>query len=123
MNKTPFRFFLKWIPAFAGITIAATALAQFDPHPELDWFTIETPHFYVHYHKGEERSANTVAKIAEEVYGPITSLYKYEPSEKVSFVISDVSDYGNGATDYYGNRIEIYATTLDVDFRVRGTRN
>jgi Tol biopolymer transport system component len=112
-----------WIPAFAGMIMAVQAFAQFDPHPELDWYTIETPHFYVIYHKGGERSANTAAKIAEEVYGPITSLYKYEPDDKVSLVISDVSDYGNGATDYYGNRIEIYATTLDVDFRMRGTHN
>jgi len=102
---------------------ACGSYAQFDPHPELDWYTIETPHFYIHYHDGAEHSANTVAKIAEEVYGPITSLYKYKPTEKVSFVVSDISDYGNGATDYYGNRIEIYATTLDIDFRLRGTHN
>ena len=106
------------------LLIASGSLfAQFEPHPELEWYTIETLHFYVHYHQGTERTANTVAKIAEESYGPITSLYKYEPNDKVSFVISDVSDYGNGATDYYGNRIEIYATTLDVDFRMRGTHN
>ena len=43
--------------------------SQFDPHPELDWFTLETKHFYVHYHSGTERTAQTVAKIAEEVYG------------------------------------------------------
>lgn len=97
------------------------AFSQFDSHPELDWFTIETKHFYIHYHSGTERTANTVAKIAEEIYGPITSLYKYEPDEKVSFIINDVSDISNGATDYYGNRIEIFATALDYD--LRGTHN
>jgi Tol biopolymer transport system component len=105
------------------IIFTSQLFAQFDPHPELDWFSIETKHFYVHYHTGSERTANTVAKIAEEVYGPITSLYNFKPTDKTSFVINDANDYGNGATDYYGNRIEIYATTLDIDFKFRGTHN
>ncbi|MEO6695591.1 MAG: biopolymer transporter Tol, partial [Ignavibacteria bacterium] len=95
--------------------------AQFDSHPELDWFTIETKNFYVHYHTGTERTANTIAKIAEEIYGPITSLYKHKPEEKVSFIVNDVSDVANGAADYYGNRIEIFASALDYD--LRGTHN
>ncbi|MBK7254750.1 MAG: hypothetical protein IPI04_12810 [Ignavibacteria bacterium] len=65
-------------------------LSQFDSHPELDWFTIETKHFFIHYHSGTERTANTAAKIAEDIYGPITSLYKFEPNEKVNFIINDV---------------------------------
>lgn len=95
--------------------------SQFESHPELEWFTIETPHFYINYHEGSERTANTVAKIAEEIYGPITSLYNYQPDKKVSFIINDVSDVANGAADYYGNRIEIYATSMDYD--LRGTHN
>ncbi|MGH2574126.1 MAG: biopolymer transporter Tol, partial [Ignavibacteria bacterium] len=116
--------FIKRVVILAALVLNSFYLfAQFDPHPELEWYTIETKHFYIHYHKGSERTANTTAKIAEEIYGPITSLYKYEPSDKVSFVINDVSDFGNGATDYYGNRIEIYATTIDVDTKLRGTHN
>ncbi|MCI0449361.1 MAG: biopolymer transporter Tol [Chlorobi bacterium] len=95
--------------------------AQFEPNPELDWFTIETQHFYIHYHKGTERTANLVAKIAEEIYGPITSLYNYRPDDKTSWIINDESDISNGATDYYGNRIEIAAVALDFD--LRGTHN
>jgi len=95
--------------------------SQFEPNPELDWYTIETEHFYVHYHKGTERTANIVAKIAEEVYGPITSLYNYRPDEKTSWIINDESDISNGATDYYGNRIEIASASLDFD--LRGTHN
>ncbi len=103
----------------AGFTL--NGFAQFDPNPELEWFTIETDHFYVHYHKGTERTANTVAKIAEEIYGPITSLYGYRPSSKTSWIVNDESDFSNGATDYYGNRIEIASSALDFD--LRGTHN
>lgn len=95
--------------------------SQFEPNPELDWFTIETEHFYIHYHKGTERTAKITAKIAEEIYGPITTLYNYRPEEKTSWIINDESDISNGATDYYGNRIEIAAVALDFD--LRGTHN
>jgi Tol biopolymer transport system component len=95
--------------------------AQFEPNPELEWFTIETQNFYIHYHKGTERTANLVAKIAEEIYGPITSLYNYKPKDKTSWIINDESDISGGATDYYGNRIEISLVALDFD--LRGTHN
>ena len=38
-------------------------------HPELEWRSIETEHFFVHYHSGTERTAHLVAKIAEDVRG------------------------------------------------------
>lgn len=110
-----------FILIFGAFFINNITFGQFDPNPELDFYTIETQHFYVHYHKGTERTANAVAKIAEEIYGPITSLYNYKPSDKTSFIINDESDYSNGATDYYGNRIEIAAVALDFD--LRGTHN
>jgi hypothetical protein len=120
MFKT--RFFLSVITCFVILFWSGErASAQFEPHPELDWHTIETPHFMVHYHTGAERTANTIAKIAEEIYGPITSLYNYVPDQKVNFVVNDASDVANGATDYFGNRIEIYASALDYD--LRGTHN
>ncbi|HMS32546.1 MAG TPA: biopolymer transporter Tol [Ignavibacteria bacterium] len=110
-----------YLIAFIVLCPAGKIFSQFDPHPELDWFTIETKNFYVHYHSGTERTASTIAKIAEEVYGPITSLYDYKPDERVHFIVNDVSDIANGATDYFGNRIEIFASALDYD--LRGTHN
>lgn len=106
---------------FVILCLTSSVFAQFDPNPELDWYTIETTHFYVHYYKGTVRTANTAAIIAEEIYGPITSLYNYEPKDKVSLIFNDESDFSNGATDYYGNRIEIAAGALD--FELRGTHN
>jgi Tol biopolymer transport system component len=90
-------------------------------HPELEWNTIESEHFYVHYHNGAERTGQTVAKIAEEIYEPVTSLYEHEPNQKVSFVIRDYDDISNGAAYFYDNKIVIYAPSMDFDFR--GTHN
>lgn len=90
-------------------------------HPELSWLTVETDHFQVHYHKGAERTAALVAKIAEEIYPPITSLYLYEPDGKIHFIIRDHDDFSNGITYYYDNKIEIWATPMD--FVLRGNHN
>ncbi len=86
-------------------------------HGELEWKTIETKHFFVNYHVGAERTANVIAKIAEDIYGPVTSLYQHEPDHKVSFIIKDFDDYSNGAAYFYDNKIEIWAPSLDFPFR------
>lgn len=90
-------------------------------HPELEWFTIETEHFMVHYHAGTERTASLTAKIAEDIYEPITSLYQYEPDTKISFIIRDHDDNSNGAAFYLDNKVEIWAPAMD--FHLRGTHN
>ena len=100
-------------------------------HGELNWRTIRTPHFDVHYHqlpdkndptvsKGPERTAYLAAKIAEEIYEPITRLYNYKP-ERIHFIIRDTDDYSNGGAYYYDNKIEIWASSLD--FELRGNHN
>jgi WD40 repeat protein len=106
-----------------GLLWAASASAQDDEfyHPELSWRTIETDHFYVHYHEGAERTARVVAKVAEDVYLPVTTLYHHEPDGKVSFVIKDYDDYSNGGAYFFDNKIEIFASSLDFD--LRGTHN
>ena len=101
--------------------LARNSFAQFTEfHPELEWYTIKGEHIEVHFHKEAERTAKVVAKIADEVWGPITSLYDYEPST-VHYVIKDLDDYSNGATYFFDNKIEIWTSALDFD--LRGTHN
>ncbi len=96
---------------------AVTAFGQWDRyHPEYNWYTIKGRHVVVHFHEGAERTARIVAKIADEVWDPITTLYEYEP-ETVHFVIKDIDDYANGATYFFDNKIEIWASSLDFDLR------
>ncbi len=103
------------------LTISVTILAQYNEfESEYDWFTIEGENVFVHYHEGAERTAKVIAKIGDEVWGPITSLYGYAP-DKVHYVIKDKDDYSNGATYFFDNKIEIWASALDFD--LRGTHN
>ncbi|MFA3782903.1 biopolymer transporter Tol [Melioribacteraceae bacterium 4301-Me] len=95
--------------------------AQFNEYnPNYQWLTIKGKHVFVHFHPEAERTARVIAKIADEVWGPITSLYQYEP-EPVHFVIKDIDDYSNGATYFFDNKIEIWASALDFD--LRGSHN
>ncbi len=88
---------------------------------DLDWYTIETEHFLVHYHAGENgegsRTARVVSRIAEDVFEPITSLYDYRPDTKVSFILKDFEDYSNGAAYFFDNMIEIWSPALQTTFR------
>jgi len=86
-------------------------------HPELDWRTIETDHFLIHYHDETTRSAQETAAIAEKIYEPITSFYEFEPKSKTHIIIQDTDDIANGAAYYYDNKILIWALPLDFDLR------
>jgi Tol biopolymer transport system component len=99
----------------------SVSFSQFnDFNPDYNWLTIKGKHVRVHYHEEAERTARTVAKIADEVWEPITSLYQYEP-ETIDFIIKDIDDFSNGATYFFDNKIEIWASSLDFD--LRGTHN
>lgn len=102
---------------------ASIAHAQFENynHPELKWYTIQTEHFNIHFHSGQERTPNLIAKIAEEIYGPVTRAYHFEPDDRIDIIVRDHDDYSNGAAFYYDNKIEIWAPSLE--FLLRGTNN
>lgn len=107
--------FLNFTVALLLCVSSSTALALNDT--SLKWNTITTPHFEVHYHDGAEWTAQQVARVAEEINGPITELYQYEPKYPVHFIIKDTQDYANGAAYFYENRVELWATNLEFGFR------
>lgn len=131
--KILFRTHLFWSTGlltllFAGIVSLPHDLqAQRDPglydypYHHMDWYTIESDHFLIHFQEGNSRPAQVVSRIAEEVYGPITGLYDHEPDHKVNFLLIDRLDYSNGAAFFYDNKVEIWLPALDSP--LRGTHN
>lgn len=118
-KKLPLVFGMLLLPLFAS----AQTDPQFYDYPQnhLDWFTIESSHFMVHFQEGNSRSAQVISRIAEEIYPPITNLYQYEPEDKVSIVIKDREDYSNGAAYFFDNKIDIWLPALNTP--LRGTHN
>ena len=86
-------------------------------HPEIQWETIETPHFRIHFYSETEVSARKGAMIAENIYDPITNLYSYEPFDKTDIIFIDVDDISNGAAYFYDNKIIIWTSPLDFELR------
>ena len=78
-------------------------------HPELNWQTFETNHFKIIYHHGIEVLANEVARVAEQVYGPITTDLGMEPPNKTPIIVTDYLDYSNGLSTPLGHYIIIWA--------------
>ncbi len=100
------------------------------PQNHLEWSTLESDHFLVHYQQGcpesvapcpeqaqIEETAQTILQIAEEVYGPITQLYDHMPDSKVSIILKDRVDYSNGAAYFFDNTIDIWLPSLDTPLR------
>ena len=113
-NFIKFIFFI-----FLIFTLPNSGWSQdiFYNHPELDWFTIKTDHFQIHYHNGAEYTAKKVAQIAESIYGPVTELYSYNKNKIIHLIIRDHDDYSNGVAYYYDDKVEIWAPAMDFDLR------
>ena len=86
-------------------------------HPELDWQTIETDHFRIHFYSETEQSAREGATVAERIYPFVTNLYQYKPFDKTDIVFTDVDDISNGAAYFYDNKIIIWTSPLDFELR------
>ncbi len=104
-----------WSPARAQLNAGAN-------HPDLVWKVLETEHFSITYHEGLEGFARRTAQAAEDVFEPITRLYGYVPEDKVRLILRDLDDIGNGLTYYHLGTIEIWATSINIEFDFRGTK-
>lgn len=78
---------------------ALPAIAKFDPI--FTWTTLETPHFYIHYHQGEEELAKRVVVIAEDVHDRLVPRVKWDPTGRTHIVLVDAMDDTNGLTTVF----------------------
>lgn len=99
-----------------SLPIHLSSQSQYN-HPEIEWQTIETEHFKIHFYTDTEILAREAAGIVEYVYPFITDLYQYEPKEKTHLTFIDTEDVANGVAYYYDNKIVIWASPLDIALR------
>ncbi|HFC53670.1 MAG TPA: hypothetical protein ENJ43_04485 [Gammaproteobacteria bacterium] len=82
--------------------------------PTLNWRTLQTPHFNIHFHPGEEELAARVAGLAERVHQRLTGELEWRPGERTEVVLSDESASPNGfASPLPFNFIQIYPVVPD----------
>lgn len=78
--------------------------------PRLQFRTLRTAHFVIHYHEGAERTAARLAQLAEEVHARLADAAGADHDRRVTHVVlADQSDAPNGfATVVPWNAIVLY---------------
>jgi hypothetical protein len=93
---------------FSLILTAQVPLPAFNP--TLDWETIETEHFLIHYDSQISEGAERLSQRVEPIYRKLTANFQWEPSSKTHLVLCDFTDDSNGlSTPLPYNTIYLYA--------------
>ncbi|HLG19490.1 MAG TPA: BamA/TamA family outer membrane protein [Bdellovibrionota bacterium] len=100
-------------------TVAMPSPAQAYNYPEIEWRTVETKHFIIHYYPQVEWSARKVAVVAEEVYPIVTGIYDYEPKHRTHIVVRDDEDTSNGFAVFNLGWLTIWASPSTLSLRGR----
>ena len=96
--------------------------------PSLDWYTLESPHFILHYHSGLEEMAQDAIRVAEEAHILLCPLLQWSPGAKTQVVLTDFVDGANGSArvvpynlvQLQGAAPELRSTLNDYDDWLRG---
>jgi hypothetical protein len=102
------------VVAFAFSVLTASNAHADDPR--LDFHTITTPHFWVHYHDGTEAFAKKVAVASEEAHAILSPLLRWTPRRRTHVVVNDRVDTANGSATVFGRKqINVFAMPPESD--------
>ena len=95
-----------------GLLLAALAANAADSR--LDWRTLESRHFRLHFAVGNEALAQRALNIAEAVHARLSPRFAWTPVEPTHIVLTDEYDLANGfASPVPFNHIQLYLTAPD----------
>lgn len=80
----------------ALLSVPDCAVAQ-TRDPTMDWRTIDTPHFTVHYHVPLGMLARRVAVVAERAHTTLSEVMGYEADRRTHIALTDGTDGANGS--------------------------
>lgn len=87
-------------------------------YPDIEWRTLETENFIIHYYEGSAKTAHRLAIIAEEQGPKVEAAFNYELKEKTHIVVRDQEFNPNGFAVYSADWITIWSSNLY--YRLRG---
>ena len=87
---------------------------------DLEWRTLTTDHFRIHFHNGLEGVAHHVAPIAEDAYTQLRDEFGEAPAT-IDLVLADPYDFANGFSNPISDQVAIFASQRDLSqiFNVR----
>ncbi len=100
---------------WCGLALAPGEASALDD-PDLDYFTITTEHFHVHYFTGLEDLARKVAVTSEEAHTIIAPLLDWTPAARTHVMVLDKLDTANGYAQVFGrNFFAVYGMPPESD--------
>ncbi len=84
------------VAALAALLPAAASPQTAAYDPRYEWRTLETPHFQLHFHQGEEALARRAAGAAERAHALLAPLLGHAPRSRTQVVVTDGFDDANG---------------------------
>ncbi len=92
-------------------TASNFSFAALTQDPSLNWKTLYTEHFEIHFHEGETPLAKRVGNIAESVHTRLTSSLNWTPRQRTQIILTDRFDFANGsATPIPRNEMRLLVT-------------
>src|SRR5690606_12682230 len=82
--------------AFLGAALPAPAHSQGTVRPEIEWRTISTRHFDIHYPAAAERWTLDVAERIDAVRDSVAGVVGHAPGRRVTVLVEDPSNSANG---------------------------
>ena len=105
------RWFLPIVLLWAICGIAQAGVFH---DPALNWRTIESDHFRIHYYDGEAALAQRFWPKAETVYNDTCAYLNWYPRDKTDVVLTDEYDLSNGFTSVFPyNSINLFVAAPD----------
>jgi Tol biopolymer transport system component len=102
------------LPLCLFLLIAAGPSPSRAYDPSLRWWTLETPHFRIHYHQGIYPLAIKVARDAEMSFERITAILQHLPAGPIELVVADPVDTANGSAQVVPyNIVHVLASAPD----------
>ncbi len=102
-----------WRRAILALTLTVIGLSPSIARAgdaSLEWHTLSTPNFRIHYHGGLEQQAQRTASVAEQLEVLLLQWLGKPPGERTEIVLTDISDSSNG----FANVLPYSAITLFV---------
>jgi Tol biopolymer transport system component len=66
------------------------------PAPDVRWFTLDTPHFHIHFYEDERLLAAHSAIIAERAHHLLTRYLNWRTAGRINITLNDQDDAANG---------------------------
>lgn len=108
--RTIFSPFLPIFLLFTSVTVDAAVFHR----ASLDWYSLESEHFQVHFHEGEEEQARQLLAMAERVHTRLSAFLEWQPEGRTEIVLTDEYDPSNGyAMPIPSNRMTLFLSAPD----------